>query len=216
VAILEVQKGDSGSVLIASGSSFNTGSTPAAGNTVVLVIFTGLGTAVTAVSGLGITWPTSATAKAPKTTTNSGPMEIWVGTGANGSTKAITVTAGSDTYAAQYTEFSGIGTAVSAGTSGPTTSANPNFTATPGIGDVLLVATEADQIFTAGPATPWVDYNTGTWWIFANGIDVAYQIAAGSGAITATWTMTSSQWSTAGVILSPPAVSGPPIAGFFF
>ncbi len=196
-----VQTCDSGaSALLASGASFGFASNVTAGNSLVLCIVTISANSgdISTVTGCGGTWH--------KGTAHSGApnldQEIWYCVGATGGSKAITVTStSSSSYAAQCSEWSGVGSFVSAAT-GSGTSTSASLTLSPGVtGDLCVVALQGGG-WTVSPSSPWADYNAGRF-VSAHGADVAWQVTASSSAVTATWTQPSGAWETVGIIMSP-------------
>lgn len=138
-------------------------------------------------------------------------FEWWVCPKVTGAGTTATLTIGSGSCSVMATEWTPIGGYLSAGPGTKAASGTAvSLTATPPAPkSVVLVGSGSFGTFSAGPTTPWVDYDTGgfTW---AGGADVAWQTTTSRAAVTATWTQSSNQWQTLGLILTPP--SAPVIA----
>src|ERR1035437_9349073 len=213
MAIAEVQQLDSGSALIASGSSWNLASNVTALNAVILAVLVPGGSnnylSDTVSSSFGGTW-----AFRSITIVGSDYLALWVCLGATvvGSQMTVTTTSG-NSYRAQATEVSDAAFIISSFSAGNTSTA-PALPQNPvAAGNLVFVAAHGSGSsgLTASPVSPWVNY-TGGGWLLTTGFGSAYQIAVSSAPITATWAQLSALWGTVGVVLAQGAPLTPSAA----
>lgn len=177
---------------INSGVAWDLPSNVGAGNSVALAVV--CGSTVASVSGLGGVWV------GIPGVVGTFDMEWWYCIGATGGSRAITViTSGGGQYWAYAAEYSGVASARTGGTNSGTSIA-PSLTVSGIPGELVFVLAESAGIFSGGPTSPWIDYNTGQF-ALANGYDIAYQVTALS-TVTATWAQANASWWTAGLIFS--------------
>jgi len=209
--VSEIQSWDSGATN--SGVAFNAPSNVTAGDDVVMSVFMVGGSNVTAVSGLGATW--SKINGPIQYASGSYSLETWIGKGATGGTKAITVTTngGVQYYAMCYQARNG-GTAISGGTHQNGSGTTPTLTVTSITkGSLVIVATRNQNTSSASPGSPWSTYiGTNNFWQANSFFQTARQIAADNSDQTANWTQTSGNWATIGAILQPVAAAA--VGGF--
>lgn len=203
MAILEVQKSDSGTGPTGSGTAFNLPVNVTAGNAVVLCIATSTpANSVSAVTGCGVTWARIGT---HLNVPSAEGLEVWWGGSSAGGSKAVTPTIVGGYYA-QVTEFSGIGTT---GTTAQnlTTTSTPQQAISATTGQLVIAACVSQIAITAFTGLT-SDYNgaaTGPAWRWTSGIDSAYQIVGSSATYTPTWTTTAGN---AGVLAATFTVAG--------
>jgi len=190
-----------------SGSASNIlSSNVTTGNTILLFITTGSGTANDVASvtttGASVTWTKLGSGVNPYDT------EVWQGLvtagGAIPST-AVTMTDASTWYASAL-EVTGASSFVFASSSGST--ASPSLGQSVSSGNLVVAAVTATSwagTITAAPTSPWTDLNgTSGWlWSWSKDADLAWQVAAGGGTATATWTLSgATTWQCVGVVAS--------------
>jgi hypothetical protein len=198
IAFVQEANTNSGGAGVGTGTSFSTlAANATVGNWLVLsVLPTHSGSTVTQVTGLG-TWSQVVTGVTP------GSYDIeWWACQVTSAAKAITVTTTLGNYFAYVGEFSGVGSVASGGTAS-VTGTNPSLGVAQSSGDAVLVASTNDSVHpTAGPSSPWSDYDTGDY-SWTNYSDVVRQISSTTGTLTATWTAASDGYATLGIILAP-------------
>ena len=202
-AINEVQSGDVGTSVVASGTSAAVLSAPATlGDTIVLAI---LGNHSTGQTVTSVTSPMGTFVKVNASLqAGQSDIELWVLSGVTGAGTTVTVTmsAGSAWYA-QATEFSGALTALAnTPASGTGTSASGAVTTTAN-GDVaLLYVNGLNSSLSAAPNAPWLNYNAGSFKLLWDE-SVSYQLASAPGTVTGTWAQAASaEWQVIGLDLS--------------
>lgn len=195
-----IQSANSGASSVPSGTAWNLGQNPAAGNAVLMLVNGPVGSQnVSSVTGLGATW----NAVQAKISEGGGDSLRWfLGTGCSGSTKAITVNGVN--YQAAAFEVSGV-VSVSDGGNAGTTSISPALTVS-GLASGYMVfvsmSNDAAGTLSAAPTSPWTVY-TGGWLTSNNGQEIAYQTTTSPAAQTATWAQGSHAWQALGAVLIP-------------
>lgn len=208
MALSVVQRGDTGATPIASGSAGQILPGNSTSGNMILVAFAvpyfALNSVVSVSSSIGTF--TRINSQIPWSPTD---MEWWVCLSATGPADTVTVTTtASVSWEAFGIEISGAASAANGGYNSGT-SANPNLVFSGLVpGQMVLAELLNNYTITAGPTSPWSDYNAGGYFNWADGDDTAWQIVSAA-STTAIWTVASSAatWGVLGVIVTPTAVA---------
>ena len=196
MAISVVQKGDTGGATSSGSAGTVLPANATIGNTVTLCVVNNATTGSVTPSGMCSTWTLKSTQVLSIATvlTFTGVVTSAV------RTVTVTNSAGS-TWDAVCIEASGVGSSLTAGTASGST-ANPSLAIASTAAQMVVAISAVPGAFSAGPSTPWVDYNAGAF-LVADGQDVAYNIITSGTSTTVTWTATAQSWAIAAVILVP-------------
>jgi len=174
------------------------GSTPSPGDTIVVNLMLQATGTVSSVSGLGATWT-------PRGTNNFSTYTDVSYSGVVGAspTNSLTVTTSGPSWYLGADEFAGVDSASGfVAASGTTTPGS--ITLHPSAKQGVDVWGNSTGVSGSPPSSPWVDAS-----LLGGNIFGAYQIAAASGPVTASWSLTTGSpiWGLNGVLLSPTTVN---------
>ena len=167
-------------------------SAPASGNTLCVMEGASQGSAITSVSGGGVTWV------AVSSSTVKFDAEIWCGPNSSGSGTTITINwSVGGTLWANTSEWSGMPTSLTkdgtARNNGTTTNPIATSITTTNASDVMLATVIDPQTLSSGPTNSYTALNTAQ----ANRVQHAYRIVSVTGAYSTDWTYgTSNDWET--------------------
>jgi hypothetical protein len=203
---------DNGGGAINSGVAWNMTQNTGAGRVVVTCIRVRGNDTVASVTGLGASW---SKINAVQCGGSAKFIEMWIGTGTTGGSKAITTTmTGGSQYSAWAIELGSIATVISGGTAKATNTGTPALTIG-GLadGDMVIAVVSCSALLSGGPTTPpWTVYNQGGYKPVGGTEDVAYQLTTSSASQTPSWGNSSNgSWGVAAAILTPATISGNPL-----